>query len=99
MPRESTVADHSLKSVSTAAREKGNPADPTQICAPMPGMVTEVAVSVGQSVKAGDKLIVLEAMKMLTTVSASADGIITAILAQKGERVDSDDLLAKLTVD
>ena len=97
MPRESTVTDHSLKSVSTAAREKGTPTDPSHVCAPMPGMVTEVAVSVGQAVKAGDKLMVLEAMKMLTTVSASADGIITAILAQKGERVDSDDLLAKLT--
>ncbi|MEY4242569.1 MAG: hypothetical protein RLZZ245_154 [Verrucomicrobiota bacterium] len=97
MPRESTVTDHSLKSVSTAAREKGTPTDPSHVCAPMPGMVTEVAVSVGQAVKAGDKLLVLEAMKMLTTVSASADGIITAILAQKGERVDSDDLLAKLT--
>jgi pyruvate carboxylase len=59
-------------------------------------MVTEVAVSPGQKVKAGDKLIILEAMKMLTTVSASADGIISEILVKKGEQVDSDDLLVKL---
>jgi pyruvate carboxylase len=47
-------------------------------------------------VKTGDKLIILEAMKMLTTVSASADGIMSEILVKKGEQVDSDDLLAKL---
>jgi pyruvate carboxylase len=44
-------------------------------------------------VKAGDKIITLEAMKMLTTVSAQADGIIKEILVKKGVQVDSDDLL------
>jgi pyruvate carboxylase len=98
MPRESIVADKSLKAVSKASRAKGDANNPAHACAPMPGMVTEVAVSVGQEVKAGDKLVVLEAMKMLTTVSASADGVIEAILVQKGDQVDSDDLLAKLVV-
>jgi len=51
----------------------------------MPGMVTEVAVSVGQEVKAGDKLVVLEAMKMLTTVSAGADGTIAEVNADSGK--------------
>ncbi len=96
MPRESIVADKSLVSISKPSREKGDPSSPVQACAPMPGMVTEVAVSVGQEVKAGDKLIILEAMKMLTTVSANADGIIKEILVKKGEQVDSDDLLVKL---
>ncbi len=98
MPRESVVADNSLKSTSKASRPKGEPGNPAQACAPMPGMVTEVAVSTGQEVKAGDKLVILEAMKMLTTVSASADGIIAEVLVKKGDQVDSDDLLAKLTV-
>ena len=97
MPRESVVADNSLKSTSKAARAKGDPADPAQACAPMPGMVTEIAVSVGQQVKAGDKLVILEAMKMLTTVSASTDGTVSEVLVKKGEQVDSDDLLMKLT--
>ena len=99
MPRESIVADHSLKSVSTAARVKGEPNNPLQACAPMPGMVTEVAVTVGQEVKAGDKLAVLEAMKMLTTVSAGADGVVTSIVVKKGDQVDSDDLLVTLATD
>ena len=97
MPRESIVADHSLKSVSIAARQKGESNNPSQACAPMPGMVTEVAVTIGQAVKAGDKLVILEAMKMLTTVSAGCDGIVSEILVKKGDQVDSDDLLVKLT--
>lgn len=96
MPRESMVADHSLKSVAKAARVKGDPADPGQASAPMPGMVTEVAVSPGQEVQEGDKLVVLEAMKMLTTVSASRDGTVKSVLIKKGDRVDSDDLLVVL---
>jgi pyruvate carboxylase len=97
MPRESVVQDKSRVSSQSTARQKGTPGDPAHICAPMPGMVTEVAVSPGQEVKAGDKLIVLEAMKMLTTVSAASDGIVKELLVKKGDQVDSDDLLAQLT--
>jgi pyruvate carboxylase len=97
MPRESVIVDKSRVSKdSKAARIKGKPDDSTQACAPMPGMVTEVAVSPGQEVKEGDKLIILEAMKMLTTVSASQDGVVKEILVAKGEQVDSDDLLVRL---
>jgi pyruvate carboxylase len=96
MPRESVVFDNSLKSVSKASRIKGEPNNPAHGCAPMPGMVTEVAVSVGQEVKAGDKLVVLEAMKMLTTVSAGVDGTVAEVHVTKGDRVESDDLLVKL---
>ncbi|MGA0845526.1 MAG: pyruvate carboxylase, partial [Luteolibacter sp.] len=93
MPRESIVVDKSLGSATAVTRVKGDLSNPNHACAPMPGMVTEVAVSPGQEVKEGDKLIVLEAMKMLTTVSASADGRVGEILVKKGEQVDSDDLL------
>ncbi len=97
MPRESVIVDKSrVSSSSKPARLKGKPDDSTQACAPMPGMVTEVAVSPGQEVKEGDKLVVLEAMKMLTTVSASQDGVVKEVLVAKGEQVDSDDLLVRL---
>ncbi len=97
MPRESVVFDHSLQTTSIARRITGEIANPTHACAPMPGMVTEVAVSIGQHVSAGDPLVVLEAMKMLTTVSASTEGTIREILVKKGDPVDSDDLLVRLT--
>jgi pyruvate carboxylase len=96
MPRESIVTDKALTSTATATRRKGDPNDPSQVCAPLPGMVTEIAISPGTEVKAGDKLVVIEAMKMLTTVSAPVDGIIKEILVKKGVQVDSDDLLVIL---
>ena len=96
MPRESVVIDRALSGSTGPSREKGDPADPAQACAPMPGMVTEIAVSPGQEVKEGDKLVVLEAMKMLTTVSADKDGTIEDILVRKGDQVDSDDLLLRI---
>jgi pyruvate carboxylase len=99
MPRESIVADKSLKEVSKASRAKGESNNPAHACAPMPGMVTEVAVSTGQEVKAGDKLVTLEAMKMLTTVSAGTDGVIAEVLVKKGDQVDSDDLLVRITAE
>ncbi len=95
MPREALVVDRSLKIVSSA-RPKGDPADPLQICAPMPGMVTDVVVSPGQEVKAGDKLITLEAMKMLTTVSATSDGLVKSLSVAKGDQVDTGDLMVRL---
>ncbi len=44
----------------------------------------------------GDKLVVLEAMKMLTTVSANTDGTIAEVIVKKGDQVDSDDLLVRI---
>ena len=99
MPRESVVMDKSLLSISKPSRPKGELENPGHACAPMPGMVTEVAVSPGQEVKAGDKLVVLEAMKMLTTVSASRDGVVAEVLVKKGDQVESDDLLVKLSAE
>ncbi len=96
MPRESIVTDKALTSTATATRRKGDPNDPSQVCAPLPGMVTEIAISPGTEVKAGDKLVTIEAMKMLTTVSAPVDGIVKEILVKKGIQIDSDDLLVIL---
>jgi pyruvate carboxylase len=96
MPRESTVVDKALKPA-VAARPKGDPANPAHIRAPMPGAVTEVAVSPGQQVLTGDKLVVIEAMKMLTTVSAPADTTVKSVLVKRGDTIDTDDLLIELT--
>jgi pyruvate carboxylase len=96
MPRESVVVDRSLSGSAGPTRQKGDPANDSHACAPMPGMVTEVAVSPGQEVAEGEKLVVLEAMKMLTTVSAGRAGTVKEILARKGDQVDSDDLLVLL---
>ena len=67
-----------------------------QVGAPIPAMVSSVNATVGQKVKKGDKLIVLEAMKMQTTVYALADGVVDKFEVQIGDQVESKDLLVQL---
>ena len=55
--------------------------------APMPGNILDVKVKAGASVKAGDVLVILEAMKMENEIQAPADGTVTAILVNKGDSV------------
>ncbi|MEM7012135.1 MAG: biotin/lipoyl-containing protein, partial [Verrucomicrobiota bacterium] len=95
MPREATVVDSSL-ATETESRVKGDAGDPTHAIAPMPGMVSEINTSVGAKVAEGDKLVTLEAMKMLTSVCANQDGVVKEVLVQEGDSVDSDDLLVRL---
>ncbi|MCQ2479187.1 MAG: biotin/lipoyl-binding protein [Clostridia bacterium] len=65
-----------------------------KIVAPMPGNILSVNIAVGQSVKAGDVLFVLEAMKMENDIVAPIDGTVKQIIATKGATVDTDDVLA-----
>ena len=68
----------------------------TAVKSPMPGNIFKVECSVGQSVKAGDVLVVLEAMMMEIEVSAPADGTVKAVSAAVGTAVNTDDLLVVL---
>ncbi|MCX7735172.1 MAG: acetyl-CoA carboxylase biotin carboxyl carrier protein subunit [Candidatus Kapabacteria bacterium] len=60
---------------------------------PMPGSVVKVLVEVGQLVSEGEPLIIVEAMKMETTLYSSIDGKVTELNVQTGEQVDSDKIL------
>ena len=57
------------------------------ITSPLPGVIIEVSVKEGQAVKAGQKVAVIEAMKMENEIQASCDGTITAVLVNKGDSV------------
>ena len=57
------------------------------IDAPMPGKIVKVVVEEGQSVKAGDVLLVLEAMKMQNEITADADGTVKAVNVEAGQNV------------
>ena len=63
------------------------------IKAPLPGVITSIEVSVGDEVKAGDTVLVLEAMKMANNIEAEKDGKVAAILVQPGQSVMEDDAL------
>lgn len=72
------------------------PAGATSVKAPMPGTINDVKVSVGQSVKKGDILVILEAMKMENEIYAPADGTVASVNVTKGATVNTDDLLVSL---
>ena len=66
------------------------------VTAPMPGTILEVKVSVGQSVKKGDVVCVLEAMKMENDIPAPCDGTVASVAVQKGASVGANDVLVTL---
>jgi pyruvate carboxylase subunit B len=80
------------------AEEKKAPpaavAEGTKVLAPMPGMIIRYLVSVDDKVKAGDTLLILEAMKMQNNISAPVDGVVKAINFGPGDSVNKGDILA-----
>jgi propionyl-CoA carboxylase alpha chain len=60
------------------------------VLSPMPGLLVDVAVSVGQKVQAGERVAVIEAMKMENVLFAAADGVVGKVLAAKGESLVVD---------
>ena len=95
MARGAAISDKTL-AVQVVTRPKAEAGDDKQIGAPIPGMVTSIACSVGSKVSKGDKLVTLEAMKMYTTINAPADGLVDEITVGVGDTVDSKDLLVRL---
>ena len=71
-------------------------AGPGVVSSPMAGKVLKVPVSVGDKVKSGDVLVVLEAMKMETNVNAGSDGEVKEILVKEGDSVDAGAALVKV---
>jgi len=75
-------------SANKAAVNKAN-----AVKAPLPGVITDILVAEGDEVKAGDTVVVLEAMKMANNLTAEKDGKVTAICVKIGESVMEDDAL------
>ncbi|SFZ91886.1 Biotin-requiring enzyme [Flaviramulus basaltis] len=65
------------------------------IKAPMPGLILEINIKVGQEVKENDSLLILEAMKMENILTSPRDGVIKSISANKGDAVEKNQLLVE----
>lgn len=76
-----------------AASKAAAPANGTKLTAPMPGLIVGIKVEDGATVKKGQTVLVLEAMKMENDISAPCDGVIS-FKVQKGANVDTGALLA-----
>ena len=94
-PRDVTVIDRSLEPTGKQ-RLKADPANANHVSTAMPGMVATVAVQKGDTVKKGQKLLTLEAMKMQTTLAAEIAGKVVELHVASGQQVESGDLLMVL---
>ncbi|MEZ5783489.1 MAG: pyruvate carboxylase [Rhizobiaceae bacterium] len=92
-PRRIKVPDRAHGASNGKARRKAELGNDGHVGAPMPGVVSTLAVAAGQAVKAGDVLLSIEAMKMETALHAERDGTIAEVLVSSGDQIDAKDLL------
>jgi pyruvate carboxylase len=92
-PRRIKVPDRAHGASGGAIRRKAEAGNAAHLGAPMPGVISTVAVTSGQTVKAGDVLLSIEAMKMETALHAEKDGVIAEVLVRTGDQIDAKDLL------
>ena len=88
-PATAAAAAAPAKAPAAPKKQSSASADDKKIAAPMPGTIVSVNVSNGQSVKSGDILVVLEAMKMENEIKAPFGGTVTSVAVNKGESVDT----------
>jgi len=93
-PRRIRVRDRSA-AATHVEQVKADDGNPDHVGAPMPGQVATVSVAAGQTVKTGDLLVTLEAMKMETGLHADRDGTIKAVHVSSGSQVEAKDLLVE----
>ena len=96
LPREIKVKDRNVKTT-VVTRKKADKSNPGEIAASLSGSLVKLLVEKGQAVTKGAPLVVTEAMKMETTISAPVSGIISAIHVAAADRVESGDCLLEIT--
>jgi pyruvate carboxylase len=92
-PRRIKVPDRAHGAAGGAVRRKADAGNTAHVSAPMPGVISTVAVAAGQEIKQGDVLLSIEAMKMETALHAEKDGVVAEVLVKAGDQIDAKDLL------
>jgi pyruvate carboxylase len=92
-PRIIKVPDRAHGAAGAGVNRKADDGNAAHLGAPMPGVISTVAVKSGQKVTAGDVLLSIEAMKMETALHADRDGVISEVLVAPGAQIDAKDLL------
>ncbi len=94
--QKAATAPTKTETAPKATAPKAVPAGAVAVKAPMPGNIIKINVSEGSTVKKGDVLCVLEAMKMENDICAPQDGTVAGVNVQKGASVKTDDVLVTL---
>jgi pyruvate carboxylase len=95
-PREVKVPDRTHAPTARVTAPKADPTNIHHVGAPMPGKVSTLAISLGQGLTKGAKLLTIEAMKMETAVYSPRDGKVSKIHVQPGSHVATGDLLVEV---
>ena len=90
------VVDDRTKAIREMAGSGAPAAGPAPIVAPMPGMVVKVEVAEGDPVRAGQGIVIVEAMKMENELRASGAGRVTRVHVDRGDAVSKDQILVEI---
>lgn len=93
---EAEALDERMRAIKDLTAASAAASGPAPLLAPMPGLVVRIAVAVGDTVQAGQGLVVIEAMKMENELRASAGGVVTAVRVTAGHAVEKGALLVEL---
>ncbi len=93
-PAAPAVPAHEAAPAVAAAAAPAVTGSGEKVDSPMPGTILKVNIAAGQTVKEGDLLVILEAMKMENEIFAPKGGTVTQVLVEKGASVDTGDVLA-----
>ena len=93
---EEIAASEVNTTAAPAAAPVAAPAGGEKVTSPMPGTILDVKVAEGQAVKAGDLLVVLEAMKMENEILAPCDGTVAGLAVAKGATVESGAVICSI---
>ncbi len=93
---EVRVEDERLRRLRRLSGAKEPAAGEATIVAPMPGLVVAVPVQEGQAVKAGDGVVVLEAMKMENEIRTPLDGVVKSVRVAPGQMVNQGDVMVQI---
>ncbi|HUF12101.1 MAG TPA: biotin/lipoyl-containing protein [Longimicrobiales bacterium] len=90
------VVDERTRAIRAMTGQGAAPRGPAAIRAPMPGLVTRIEVAAGDSVRAGQGIVVIEAMKMENELRADADAVVDRILVEPGQAVEKGAILVQM---
>lgn len=94
-PVSAEVVDERTRAIRAMTGRQGAPQGPKPVRAPMPGMIVRTEVSVGDQVRAGQGVVVMEAMKMENELKAEADGVVARVLIEAGQAVEKGAVLVE----